>query len=200
MALIPTPAGLYFTDVEIWNDRVSAAMVSPYTGAQQIQKLPWDAWGFTGGLLPYDPAKAGLLKSFLMQLAGKVNTFKLPVPGSKYPISNYTGVEGLVNGAGQTGRSIITDGWAINKPIVAEGDHFNIGDELFVATSAVASNGTGQATLTFEPPMKAIPANNAPMKVKEPFLLLRATRDDIARWKITAPVRHAMQLEAMEAI
>lgn len=198
MAIIEVPSKLKFTDVELWNDRVSAAIRSPFTGKRQTRKRPYDLWSFVGNVVQMEGLDAGEMRAFLMELAGQTNSFRLPVPGAKYPLSNYVGVEGLVNGANVTGKSVPTDGWAINTPIVRRGEYFNIGDELKVATASIASNGAGAAVLSFEPPLRAKPADNAQIKVREPFVLLAADDDTVARWKVTAPIRHSFKITATE--
>jgi hypothetical protein len=96
----------------------------------------------------------------------------------------------LVNGASQTGSSLVTDGWtasAANR--LKKGDVFTIagvfavnpvsGDTLsdlqqFVVTADVSSNGSGDATIPFSPPIittgayktvSASPADNAAITV-----------------------------------
>lgn len=198
MAVITIPAKLYFTDVDIWNDRVSAVLRSPFTGKRQVRKRAYDLWNFTGNLMPLDPMEAGDIKAFLMELAGQVNSFRLPVPGSKFPLSNYTGVQGMVNGNSQTGRSVATVGWSPNKALLKRGDHFNIADELKVCTANVASAGDGSALISFEPPIRTSPLSGNAIKVREPFILLASNDDGAARWKITPPIRHGFKMNATE--
>lgn len=75
----------------------------------------------------------------------------------------------LVNGASQTGASLITDGWtAAAAPRVRKGDVFTIAAvysvnpqskqstghlQQFVATADVSSDATGNATLSISPPI-----------------------------------------------
>lgn len=103
-----------------------------------------------------------------------------------------TGAQGgtpLVNGANQTGNTLVTDGWtaaAANR--LAVGDRFQITDvyatnpasyqatktlRTFVCTQVGASDGSGNMTITFEPPLvgpgtaaqtvDSLPADNAPL-------------------------------------
>lgn len=198
MPLIAIPTGLYFTDVDIWADRGSATMRSPFTGKRQSTKRPYDLWRFKGGLMSMDAEDAGPMRSFLMQLEGQLNWFRLPVPGSKYPISKYTGTEGKSTVALQAGKSLSTSGWTPGQTIVKVGDYFNIGEELKVASANIAANGSGVATLSFDPPIRKPVPLNTPIKVREPTVLLSADNDDIARWKVTPPLRHAFQIEGTE--
>lgn len=198
MAIISIPPKLFFTDVEIWNDRVSVALRSPFTGKRQVRKRAYDLWNFTGDLMPLDPMEAGEIKAFLMELGGQVNSFRLLVPGSKFPLSNYTGVQGMVNGNGQTGRSVATVGWLPSQPLLKRGDHFNIADELKVCTANVASGADGSAVISFEPPIRRSPLSGNPIYVQAPYMLLAANNDDAARWTIKPPIRHGFKMSATE--
>ena len=100
------------------------------------------------------------------------------------------GGAGLVNGADQTGTSLITDGWtAAAATRLNRGDVFTIAnvnkvnpqsresvDDLqqFVVVSDAASDASGNMTITIDPPMvasgqrqtvDALPANNAAITV-----------------------------------
>lgn len=96
-----------------------------------------------------------------------------------------TGSTPLVNGASQSGASLITDGWANSTPVFKENDVFTI-DGVFAVnyfsykpmhflrqfrvTADVTSDGTGNATIPIDPPIQdtglqrtvtALPADNA---------------------------------------
>ena len=99
----------------------------------------------------------------------------------------------LVNGASQTGSSLITDGWtAAAAARLKKGDVFTIGGttpvyavnpvsknstgvlQQFVVTADVSSDGTGNATIAIYPPLTATgaqktisnaPADNAPLTI-----------------------------------
>lgn len=72
----------------------------------------------------------------------------------------------LVNGASQTGTSLVTDGWQVSTDILKAGDVFTIADvyavnpvsgatssslRQFVSTTDVSSDGSGDATITITP-------------------------------------------------
>lgn len=202
MAIIPVPSGVRFTDFEIWLDAPSDEMKSPFNGKRQVAKQPYDVWNFEGDLVPVDPMEAGPIKSFLMKLSGKVNAFKLPIAGSKYPTSAYSSLAPIVsNTSGQTGTSINFKQASNSTLVLKEGDYFNIGNELKVASADVVSNSGGFGTITFMPPLRdATVINVTPITVVDPFLYLHATRDDVARWNVKPPVRHAFKLQAEEEI
>jgi hypothetical protein len=96
-----------------------------------------------------------------------------------------TGSTPLVNGASQSGASLITDGWQVSTAILKQGDIFTItgvnavnpvsGADLgylrqFVVTADKSSDGSGDATIAISPSItasgayktvSAAPANNA---------------------------------------
>lgn len=197
MAVIAVPATLRFEDFDISCDAVSDVMASPFNGRRQVAKQPFDQWNFEGRIVPLDPMDAGSLRSFFMQLAGRVNTFKLKIAGSKFPVSGYTGPNGNLVGAAV--GYVQVNGLTASTVIVNEGDYFNIGNELKVATVTRSSDGSGVAYLYFMPPLRNTTAGQV-VTLTDPFLHLHATRDDVARWKVTAPVRHAFKLDAEEEI
>ena len=76
----------------------------------------------------------------------------------------------LVNGASQTGTSLVTDGWTASQTgILKAGDIFKLAglNQVFDITADVNSNGSGQATLPISPPLWAggSPADNAALTV-----------------------------------
>jgi hypothetical protein len=108
-------------------------------------------------------------------------------------IKNHTGGAGggtpLVNGASQTGASLITDGWTVSTAILKDGDIITIADvydinprtyesngylKQFVVTADVSSDAGGDATLAISPAIvtsgarrnvNAGPANNAAITI-----------------------------------
>lgn len=81
-----------------------------------------------------------------------------------------TGSTPVVNGASQTGASLITDGWAVSTAVIKDGDVFTIagvnavnpvdGSDLgylrqFVATADGTSDGSGDLTLSISPSITA---------------------------------------------
>lgn len=73
------------------------------------------------------------------------------------------GGTGLVNGAGQTGAWLTTDGWTPNTTVLRAGDVVRIAGLPVVrhVLADVASDGTGAATLGVDPPCYTAPADNA---------------------------------------
>lgn len=198
MAIIEVPATVRFTDFEIWNDAVAEVMKSPFSGKRQVNKLPFDPWYFEGNLVPRDPMDAGPIKSFLMKLAGVVNTFKLKIAGSKYPVSNYAGPNGNMFNV-YSPMSVGVNGLTINVAVLKEGDYFNIGNELKVCTAYCASDATGATAISFMPPLRNLTLVQV-VTINDPFLYLASQDSDVARWNVKPPIRHGFKLRCEEPI
>lgn len=169
---------------------------SPLTRVQQVLSRPGQVWQADCSLPMMLEATAAPWRAALTSLRGRQGTFTLGDPA-------YTGARGtvagtpLVNGASQTGNNLITDGWGASATIL-KGDYFALGNYLYIMTIDVTATGGGAATLTFEPTLRASPANNAAVTVSSPKALMRLTADD-ARWEET-PGLWGMSFNCVEAL
>lgn len=109
-------------------------------------------------------------RSFIAKARGAANDFRVPVDPAT-PQSSSTATP-LVNGAGQTGRTLNTDGWPLSTTILQAGQYVTINNQLLQLTENVTSNGSGVAVLTFEPPVRVSPADNAAIEYKNPYCLM----------------------------
>ncbi len=198
--LIPLPAFVGFEDAQITLRRGSIVLRSKYTGKRQVLSLPYAVWVFEGRLVPVDGTDAADWRGFLVDLDGQANTFRLPVPGAVRPSSNYSGTTALVNGAGQSGRTLNLKSITPNALFLRRGDYFTVNDELKVVTETVSASAGGLATVTFKPRLRSSPANNAPVTVNNPTMLMSSDNDDAASWALTRPVQHGISISAIEAI
>lgn len=161
----PKPSGMQWRLVMPAQNNVSG-----WTGQRQVLASNRGWWECSVTLPPIvGRAAARPWKSFIAQARGMANDFRVPVdPTPQSALSNTV----LVQGAGQIGRSIVTDGWPNSTTVLSAGDYVTIGDQLLQLTANVTSNGSGVATLTFEPPIRTAPADNAPVEYKNPYALM----------------------------
>jgi hypothetical protein len=108
-------------------------------------------------------------RSFIAKSRGSANDFQVPVDPVAQSASTATP---LVNGAGQQGRTLNTDGWPLSTTVLQAGQYVTINNQLLQLTENVTSNGSGVAVLTFEPPVRVSPADNAAIEYKNPFCLM----------------------------
>ena len=118
---------------------------SPFSGTQQVQDWGGRWWEYEIEFAVTQGASARRLSVFLDALAGGVGTFLLRDPSIQNPSGLGTP---LVNGAGQTGTSLVTDGWSATG--LRAGDFFTLGTGAFTrlhrVTADVAPSG-GAATV-----------------------------------------------------
>lgn len=101
------------------------------------------------------------LWSFLVSRAGQVADFTVSVPGLNVPRGTAVGTP-IVNGSGQSGNTLISDGWAAGAAVLKKGDWIEIeGDrKVYQITADVTSDGSGNAYLPIYPALRRSPGDN----------------------------------------
>lgn len=149
--------------------------ISQWTGARQV--LP-SGRGWWECQITYPPivgtTNFNTWRAFMALLRGPANDVQIPVDvTAQSAISNTMSV----SGAGQTGRSINVDGLPNSTTVLVAGQFVTINNQLLQLTADVVSNGTGQATISFEPAIRAAPADNAVVEFKNPYALMYLADD-----------------------
>jgi hypothetical protein len=155
------------------------------SGQFQTESYPAARWRCTVTLPPMKPETAGAVEAFLIRVTDAGNRFELgrddrPLMG--------VGGSGVVYGANQTGRSIMTDGWAASGLILRAGDMIQLGpNRLHMVTADVYAapggilydedgnpmlteggdpilvEGEGRASIPIEPALQSSPADGQPV-------------------------------------
>jgi hypothetical protein len=201
VAVISLPPKVYFEKVDkLQLLRSGVTLRSRYTGKRQVVNFPFAIWVLEGKLVPMEDADARLWRSFLVKLEGMKNTFRLPVPGSTAPSTGFTG-NGTVGtgGVGARATSVTVD-VTPSTAIVKEGDYFNIGDELKMATADATSGAGGAVVIPFQPATRKAYAAGQAVTFQAPFIYLAADSPESATWSLERPVRHGIKLICVEAV
>lgn len=149
--------------------------VSGWTGKRQVVASGRGWWECQFILPPIvGTTNINAWRAFTAQARGSANDFQVPVDPTAQSSASATP---LVNGAGQTGRSLVTDGWPVSTTVLYAGQFVTIGDQLLQLTSNITSNGSGQATISFEPAIRVSPSDNAAIEFKNPYCLMYLTED-----------------------
>lgn len=201
MAIITVPARFGFSKVNSFKlQRATNKLRSKFTAQAQTVKYPFAVWMLDATLVEVDGRDAGRVRSFLVQLEGQANSFRLPVPGYWRPSTGYN-ADAFANAAAARASSITIVNLATSQPILREGDYFTINDELKMVTADAASNNAGIAVINFKPPLrKPILFNGTPVSLLNPTILMTAAQDDVADWGIGPPTRQTGRFEAVEAV
>lgn len=155
---------------------------SPESQYVQRQLLAGSKWKATYSLPRMNRDQAAPWQAFFLLLEGGVNTFDAYDPDAVIPRGIASGAP-LVAGGSQTGSSLTTDGWTASATnILMAGDYISVNGELKMITANVSSNGSGEATLTFKPALRAAPADNSPITVSGCTCTMILDSDSQAMW------------------
>lgn len=184
--------------------RVVSESTSVFTGASQFYQHQGEWWEGEVTFRVMRRADAALVQAFLAKLRGKYGTFLYSDPDALALGKLGVGGTITVNGAAQTGNSLIVDGMTTStNGILKQGDYFQIGTgssaRLYMATENLDSNGSGQGTLTFEPKLKESPADNASIITTAPKGVFRLS-ENISEWRAGATNLYEITISFKEAV
>ncbi len=198
---LPTTSGIMRVRL-VANDVVGVSQ-SPFTAVQQVYRYTGQFWEADITLPPMKRADAEYWISFLLKLNGPFGTFLMGDPNGATPRGIATGTP-LVNGAGQTGNELVTDGWTTSQTgILKAGDYIQLGtgatSRLYKVLDDVNSDGSGNATLTVWPDLRSAPADNAAITVSNTKSVFRLTSAQ-ASWDINEATIYGLTFGAREAL
>ena len=159
-----------FTRIMLRARNVVGVSESPFTLQQQVQEYPGSRWEALVDLFPMKRESAAAWFTFLLKLHGRRGTFLLGDPLAATARGVATGTP-LVNGADQTGQTLVTDGWTPDtEGILRAGDYIQLGTgataRLHQVLNDADSDAGGNATLDIWPPLRSSPADNDPITVE----------------------------------
>lgn len=168
-------------DITLTPSRVNVSLTgntgvfeNPLTSAAQTIDRGGLRWHFVYEFANLYGANRATLMSIIAQLRGQANRLRVPVHDN--PARGAYGGSPLVDGANQTGNSLAVKGCSntITNWIRA-GDYFSVvvnGEhELKICTADASSDGSGDiAALTFQPRLRAAPADGAVIRVEDGVL------------------------------
>jgi hypothetical protein len=136
---------------------------SPLNRANQTAELPGARWSTSLSWQNLSGKDARILQAWINRLAGMSGRFYLHDYTHPLPDGTAAGTPLVKTTQGPSIRYILTDGWSPNQTnLLLPGDYIGIGTQLCRITALAASDSGGNATLTFEPPLRsAVPDNTA---------------------------------------
>lgn len=149
----------------------TAVSQSPFSGEQQRYSWPFQMWTCEIELAPMSRAQGEAVEAFFTALRGRLGSFLLGPRHATGPrgTANTSGV--TVNGASQTGRALAVAGLGASKTLLA-GDWFQLGSgsstRLHRVVEDATANGSGQATLSIEPALRASPVDGSTVVLASP--------------------------------
>ena len=177
----------------------SVVYTSPLSGAVQTASLPGARWTARMQWPDMSRATSAELEALLATLRGRANRLVLWNLG-RPALRGAGGGTPVVNGAGQTGSTVNISGLPNNLTGWAlPGDMVGVGGELKMVTASVNSNGSGQAAMSVEPPLRASPSNGSAIVVTRPTARFVAAEPQV-QWNYVRPtLASGHELELIEA-
>ena len=137
---------------------------------------------------------------FVMAQQGRFETFTFISEDLKTPRGAAAGTP-LVDGASQTGTTLVTKGWTNNILQMKIGDIFTMAgsNKIYMVTADGTSDGTGDLALTISPPLLESPAANEALTViNVPFTM--QLREDRFEYNVSGPLIYQFGLDMVEVI
>lgn len=178
---------------------------SEFTGAQEVQVHGGGA-GWWEGVVSIAPlntiAESDEWVSFLISLNGREGTFLMGDPLKTAPRGTALGTP-LVNGASQTGVSLITDGWTASQTgVLLAGDLIQVGtgslSRLHMVKEDADADGSGNSTIEIFPNLRESPSDGSAITISSPVGKFRLS-SDTSSWDITHPNITNLSFAILEA-
>lgn len=179
-------------------------LASPFTMKTYVQAHAGARWSADINIPSNPIADAAPWRAFFAQLNGMEGTFLLGDSSHSTPLGAATGTP-LVNGASQTGQSLVTDGWTTGVTgILKAGDWIQLGSgatsRLYMVLNDVNSDGSGNATIDIAPRLRESPADNAVITTSNPKGLFRLSRNVSGIFSASGAKLSSFSFSAVEAI
>ena len=180
-----------------------AAYTSPYTFRTQRQARTGFVWGGEVSTIPLTAAKAALWSAWITSMNGQENTFYMGDMGQQTAQGEAGGTP-LVNGASQTGTSLIIDGCTISQTAwLKAGDYFSLGSStskrLYKCLEDADTDAGGNVTLNIWPNLRSSPANNDALDITNPRTTCILT-ENTAEWSKAGDHFTRLSFEYVEAL
>ena len=181
---------------------ISPALVSRAANMRrQVRKFGGHAWAFRAIYPPMTRATFAPVMAFIAAQDGEFESFTMVLPQFSTPQGDISGSTPLVNGASQTGGSLITDGWQASTLVLKAGDIFAVAGntKVYMVTADATSDGSGNLTLTFHPDLVDSPADGAALTVSAvPFTM--ALINEAQEFAISTALHYSYEIEVEEVV
>lgn len=199
---LPSSAGI--AEIKMTAENVTVMTRSPTSRVQQVLAYPGQQWMATVSMPPMDRDDAEEWVAFLMALKGSAGTFTMGDP-TGVTARGEAGGSPLVNGASQTGGTLMIDGATTSQTNwLKAGDYIQLGDasdpDLHKVLCAADTDVGGATTLDIWPDLRSSPADNAAVTVSNTKGLWRLAGGSQS-WSYSASqVMYGLMFFAVEAI
>jgi hypothetical protein len=168
---------------------------------RQVRRRGGHRWAFDVNFPPMNRSEFAPVYAFCIAQRGQFETFTFVPPVVSDPQGTATGTP-LVNGAQSAGdNTIVTDGWSNSITCLKAGDFVKFAghNKVYMVTADATSDGSGNSTLTIEPPLLADVADDESITVADvPFTV--ALVSDMQEFAAGPPNLYEFSLQLIEVI
>lgn len=132
---------------------------------------------------------------------GDFGTFSVVLPDLATPKGTANGTP-KVKGGSQSGTTLLIDGCTPSQSaFLKPGDIFKVtGDsKVYMVISTIAANSSGEATLSFRPPLEKVPADNADITVTNVDFTM-AFSGPVREYSVQPPLIYDFEVNLVEAV
>jgi hypothetical protein len=153
---------------QVWRMESNTAIFrSPLNNSISTQDRDGEAWLVQIAYADIEGDRRADLLAFLFRLNGSQHRFRMH--DFSYARRGAGGGTPLVNGAGQTGKSLVVDGGpASQTDWLKAGDQIEVGSLLHSVDADVNTDGGGNATILVSPRIFIAPNNNDAVEIDKP--------------------------------
>tara|TARA_R100001460_G_scaffold45695_3_gene82965 strand:- start:79 stop:681 length:603 start_codon:yes stop_codon:yes gene_type:complete len=170
------------------------------SGRVQTRQIDGQKFTITLDYAPMNRANFAPIKAFIMKQRAKLNTFTVIPPIVSNAQGSVTGTIS-VDGAISAGATTCTiDGLANNtNGLLKAGDYFRFSSaiKVYMAVEDLNSNGSGEGTLTFEPPLRTAVVDNTSLVYDNVDFTVRLS-NDIQEYSIVTNDLYKYQIDLIE--
>lgn len=196
--------------------RAVAVVESPFTGKTRAYSYDKAVWKATVTYPPMSNKQAGEFRSFLMNLKGRLGTFKMGDPDRLTPLGRMvtsgnvsSGSMKFVMSAAAVGDEELTGNWFQYKsgwPLLGvddalyAGDMVSINNQLYMITEDVSTLSNYSPTFSIQPPLKSAITANQVVDFEVPqYGIWRMDSNDLG-WDSDHVKKHGISFSCTEAI
>ena len=205
MSSIDWPSELVPADAEPgikFNTQIS---VSDLSGYVQTVELPGARWSMSIRMPTLErDGEASIMEAFIASLRGQAVRAVIPMFKRGTPLGTWAGAPAVNNEVGsptlsQTGNSLEVNGFTAGATF-KRGDYFNLGSggQLLIVTADGVADGSGLATISFQPSIRTAPAHGTLLVSASPKVPLMILTDPHPRWRILAGDDNQFALDFVE--
>jgi len=167
------------------------------SGSDVVTAFPRAVWAQSIPLVIQTEDGGRVWSARLAQLSSLGNYFKARPPG--YYGAQYSATTLQVNGSGQLGLSLDIKGASAGVTVLRIGEFFEVNGEVKIVTDDCTANGSGLATVQFEPALRSSPSNSSNLETQNPQIKWRL-RSPEGVWSIVPGRFYEFNLEVVEAV